>query len=243
MSFGDNDQMVGAGEGALSGAAAGASFGGVPGAVIGGVAGGVFGALGSNKKGYSLPWDQYNARLGQISNYQNQLSGATSQYATAIGNMYNTAYNQYLPNAAAAFANRGLNVDSGAFGAELARQSASYIAQGNTDVAKMNINNINSVNNQYGNAWEAMFGAANESSKAGFNNANANMAGLAQAAVGVGKLGLALNSTPKNPWSTDYSIPMTGSDGGSSFPNSVMRGGYNGAPFDPMSIIPKFGGE
>jgi hypothetical protein len=221
-----DSQMVGAGQGALSGAAAGAMVGGVPGAVIGGLGGAALGYLGSDTKGYSLPWDQYNARLGQIADYSNQLAGATSQYATAIGNMYNTAYNQYLPNAAAAFAGRGLNVDSGAFGAELGRTAAMNTASMTTDVAKMNISNIDKVQGEYGNAWASMFGAANASNKSGFDNANANMAGIGQAAVGIGKLGLmgyngqsGSGPTTGNPFMKDYAgVPSAGAGGGSVVP-------------------------
>ncbi len=216
-------QVVGAGQGALSGAAAGAMVGGVPGAVIGGVAGGVFGYLGSDEKGYSLPWDQYAARLSQISDYSNKLEGATSAYASAVNNMYDTAYTQYLPNAAAAFAGRGLNIDSGAFAAELGRTAAEFTSKDIVDVAHQRIGNVNSVNAQYGNAWDAMFGASVGSNKAGFDNANANMAGLGQATVGIGKLGLMgykgqPNGTPPSstPYTNDfnYKNPWAGASEG-----------------------------
>lgn len=201
-----DEQLVGAGEGALSGASAGA-IAGPWGAAAGAVVGGTLGYLGSNQKGYSIPWDQYNSRLSQIASYSKQLEGATSQYATAIGSMYNTAYNQYLPNAAAAFAGRGLGIDSGAFGAEAGRTAVQLTSEDMTNVAKMNIANVDKVNTQYGDAWTSMFGAANDSNKAGFNNANANMAGLGQAAVSVGKLGLMgyNGKPPSNPWGSDYS--------------------------------------
>ena len=194
-----NEQLVGAGEGALSGAAAGAAFGGV-GAPVGAVVGAVIGYVGSNKKGYSLPWDQYNQRLQMIGNYQTQLSGATSQYATAISNLYSTAYNQWLPNAQAKFGDNGLNVNSGAFGAEAGRAAVAAQAEGAVKVADMNVSAMDKINAQYGDAWSGMFGANIGSNKAGFDNANANMMGLGQAAVGLGKLGLS-RDTPANPFS------------------------------------------
>ncbi len=191
MPIGDNnDQNTSALEGAGSGALAGGLSGGPWGALAGGVLGGVSGYLAGNKKGYSLPWDQYNQRLSQISNYSNQLDAATNTYANAIGNMYNTAYNQYLPNAAAQFAGRGLNVDSGAFGAELGRVAAMNTASMTTDIAKQRISNINSVDSQYGNAWADMFGAANKSNEAGWANSNANMAGIGRASVAIGSAAL-----------------------------------------------------
>lgn len=202
-----NKQLVGAGEGALSGAGAGMAIGGPIGAGVGALAGGALGYLGSDDKGYSLPWDQYNSRLSQISDYSNQLNSATGQYASALNNMYNTAYNQYLPNAAAAFAGRGFNVDSGAFGAELGRTAAGLTSQGLADVAKMNIGNIDKVQSQYGNAWGDMFGASERSSKAGFDNSNANMAGLGRGLFDLGGSALRTNAWQKqqdvvNPWSS-----------------------------------------
>ena len=219
-------QLVGAGTGALSGAASGAMVGfAVPGigtaigAGVGALAGGAMGYFGSKaSSGYTLPWDQYNARLGQIAQYSTQLQGATSQYATAIGNMYNTAYNQYLPNAAAAFAGRGLNVDSGAFGAELGRTAGTLTSEDMTDVAKMNISSIDKVNSQYGDAWGAMFGAANKSAQSGFDQTNANNASLLGLATNVGGMALRYKMNSKtdptaNPWSGDANTDSSGSYG------------------------------
>lgn len=219
-----DDQLVGAGEGALSGAAAG-SVAGPYGAAAGAVVGGVLGYMGSSKKGYSLPWDQYNQRLNQIASYSSQLEGATSMYATAVGNMYNTAFNQYMPQAAAAFAGRGLGVDSGAFGAELGRTAATLSSQDMVDVANKRIANIDSVQKQYGNAWDAMFGAANSSNKAGFENANANMAGVAQLAMGAARLGIMAKGTNGSP-------PTPNFYGGGNADNYGMGSDWNGGnPF------------
>lgn len=191
-------QLVGAGEGALSGAAAGSIFGPI-GAGVGAVAGGTLGYLSSSQKGYSLPTDLYSQRLQQIASYSNQLRGATDQYATAIGNMYNTAYNQYLPDAAATFAGKGLGIDSGAFGAELARTAAKFTSEDLTNVAGMNINSIDKVNKQYGDAWSDMFGANVGSNKSGFDQGNANVAGLLGTAAGLARIGL--NKGTPNPMS------------------------------------------
>ncbi len=225
-----NKRAVGAGEGAISGAAAGASVGGPWGAAIGGVAGGVFGYMGSDEEGYSLPWDQYNARLAQISDYSSKLEGATNQYATAVSNMYNTAFTQYLPKAEAAFAGRGLQIDSGAFASELAKTSADLTSRGLVDVAKQRIGNVSSVESQYGNAWDAMFGASVGSNKAGFDNANANMAGLGQAAVGIGKLGL-MGYNGKQPNGTPPTRDFYSNTGGTTSNYGLGPSWNGGNPF------------
>ena len=47
-----------------------------------------------------------------------------------------------------------------------------------TDVARANISSIDKVQGEYGNAWASMFGAANASNKAGWENSNANVGGI-----------------------------------------------------------------
>lgn len=228
--------IAGAGMGALSGGASGAMIGGPVGAGVGAVAGGLLGYLGSNQGGFKLPWDQYNNRLAQIGQFQQQLTGANQQYLTAIGNMYNTAYNQYMPDMAAQFAGRGLNIDSGAFAAEAGRAAVGLTGQYNAQAYQSNINNINSVENQYSNAWNSMFGMAGQSSLAGFNNANANMGAIGSFA---GQLALARygNRQPQM-----AAAPGSSWGGGSmQYSQSPMSQGLS--PYNPLDLSPLQAGQ
>ena len=236
----DSNQYVGAGQGAIGGAASGAylgtavggpGFGTAMGAGAGAVAGGIMGWMGSNQKGYQLPWDQYNSRLNQIAAYNTNLSGATSQYAQALGSLQQTTFDLYEPDAAARFNAHGLAIDSGAFAADLSRTGAGLTASGMASVASQNIKNVSDVNSQYENAWAAMFGASDRSSQAGFNNANQIMAGLGQAAVGVGKLGRALSTKTPDPGS--YSDRVA--------PGNPFSGSYSGSTQDPWGGTNPYG--
>lgn len=70
----------------------------------------------------------FRSRMNQIQDFEKALAGARSRYLASVGNLYQNSYNRFAQNAEASFANRGLAVNGGAFGAELARKSADYQA-------------------------------------------------------------------------------------------------------------------
>ncbi len=215
-----SDQWAAAGTGAAGGAMAGMASGNPYLAAGGAILGGLSGFMGADQKGYQLPWDQYNNRLAQIGQFQTQLNGANQSYLNAINNMYNTAYTQYMPNLAAQFAGRGLNVDSGAFAAEAGRTAAVLQGQYNAQAYQSNLNNINAVQSQYANAWDAMFGAANNSNQMGWMNQQQNLSAVGNMAMqGIMAYG---NS---HPWSGGSG----GSSGGSfgTLANSPSMSNYN----------------
>lgn len=230
------DQQYGTVAGMAAGGALG-SFGGPMGAKAGMEAGGAIGEMigGSFDKspgGPSLQWDQYNQRLAEITDYQNQLTGAQSSWATAIGNYNTTMMNLATPYIEARYAAHGMGFNSGAVAAEVARQAAMYMAEGTTAIAKQNFNNINSVEDARGRAWSSMFDLAGKNNQLGWDANNTNET------AALGSLGLA-GSTAINAWAAKKSqTPSIGTTygGGGALPGNMAYTG-NMNPFsDPMGM-------
>ena len=137
----------------------------------------IFGG-GSNGVDMTPMYNLYNQRMGQINDFSNQLAQARSKYITSVNNMYNTAYNQYLPDAQAAFAGKGLAVNGGAFAAELARRAAGYQAQLTPLAFQQETADLNSVNASRNSAWGALAGAQGNASMWNAQNEASNQAAL-----------------------------------------------------------------
>lgn len=189
--------------------------------------GGIFGQ-GNSTPDIGAESNLYQQRLGQISDFQTQLTGASQQYSNALNNMYQTAFSQYMPDLAGQMGASGLGIDSGAFAAQLARTAGQFTAQGLAQNAQQNITNINNVNSQYGSAWNQMFNAQNQATMAGYNTSQAN-----QGALGgfIGRLAMTgLGAAIGGPGGA-----MVGSAGSSMFggggSSGYTMGGTQGTPY------------
>lgn len=106
----------------------------------------------------------FNQRSQQIQDFQNNLATARNRY---LNNYQNFTKNQFLtqlmPDMAAQFAGRGLQMNGGAYSAELARQAAA--AQGHAiDVGYQAENqDLNTVNNAQADLFNQQVGAYNAS--------------------------------------------------------------------------------
>ncbi len=206
------NSWIGSSQGFVAGAQSGNYYAAGAGAIIGGVSA----YLNTpDKKGPALPMDQYEARLRDITDYQNQLNGAQSSWANAVASYNTTMMNLATPNLVAQAGARGLTADSGAVAAEVARQAAAYTAQGTQEVAKQNFQNINNVEKMRGDAWSNLFGFAGKNNQLAWNNDNENKAAMGGAVtnlisnVGNTYASGGFGNTWRQNGPTDYSDPLT----------------------------------
>lgn len=113
----------------------------------------LYGAFGP-KKGINYGYldNLYSQRKGQIADFQSQLQAARTRYLSSLNNMYAQSYGRFSQNAEAGFANRGLAVNGGAFASALAKKSADYQAQLEPLAYQAEREDINAVDNAYGQA-------------------------------------------------------------------------------------------
>lgn len=166
---------------------------------------GFFDALFGGGSGVSTAGMQqsYERRLADINSFAGQLDAARAQYLTSVGNMYTQAFSQYMPQAEANFAGRGLQVNGGAYASALGRETAGYQAQLTPLAYQQQLQDLNNVQNLKGQAWNQMFQGMNQA-----NMFNANMRAENSRAIGgfLGNLG-----------ATAVGTAMAGPYGGMSF--------------------------
>lgn len=136
-------------------------------------------------QGYSKGDLDYIAaqRRNQIGDFANQLSAARNRYLAQLPQFQNYAFNQFAPQAESMFAGRGLSVTGGAFQSELAKKAAAFQAEQMLSGISMEREDLNAVNNAYGNLSSNQLGG----SYSNFGTSSPNP--LAQ---GLGQLGSTL---------------------------------------------------
>ena len=169
-----------------------------------------------------LLWDDqswYNDRVSQINSYETALAGARSSYVTSLGNMYNDAMTRFTNNSQPLFANRGLQVNSGAFAQSLAYKSAEYSAQLAPTVFDAERSDLNNVNKARGDAWATMMGGRFKGADLGYTTNNDNTkAAFAGMAAGIGTMssnnwkGSSNGTSPAyNPYTSSWGTSGSGS--------------------------------
>ncbi len=188
-----NQQLYGAGSGALAGAGSGAMIGSaVPGvgtaigAGVGALAGGALGYLSSGDNGPQYDQSWFDERTSQINQYQAALEGARSSYLSSLGRMYNDAYTRFNANIQPTFANRGFGVDSGAFAQALAYKTSEYQAQLNPIAYQAQREDLNNVNTARGNLFNTEIAARTGGANLGYQASNQQSAALGGFAMNLG---------------------------------------------------------
>lgn len=113
----------------------------------------------------------FNQRAQQIQDFQNNLTQARQRY---LNNYQNFQSNQFLtqlmPDMAAQFAGRGLQMNGGAYSAELARQAAGMQGQALNTAYSAENQDLNSVNNAQADLFGQQLGVYNASAQTVANN-------------------------------------------------------------------------
>lgn len=120
---------------------------------------------GSGKK----PWYDpavFAARRAEIGRFGESLASARAKYVGSLKTMYDHAYSRFTNNAEAGFAARGLQVGGGAFASALAKQTADYQAQLEPQVYQAERQDLGTLDNAYGNLFNADVAARSGSGNA-----------------------------------------------------------------------------
>lgn len=121
-----------------------------------------------------------SVRSREIESFSQQLAQARSRYMSRLPQFQNFAFNQFMPEAEAAYAGRGLQVSGGAFGSALGKKAAEFQNQGMLDELNMEREDANSVSNAMGQLRAAQLGG-------GYNNMQGQQ-GMNPLASGLGQV-------------------------------------------------------
>jgi hypothetical protein len=168
--------------------------------------------------------DLYSQRMSQISDFSKQLEDQRNQYQSQYQNFAQQQFlTQLMPNMQAAYAGKGLQMDGGAYTAELARQAAGI--QGGMLNTNFNAaqNDSMAVNSAQGQAWGSMFGAMNQANmyNAGVNNQQNQAFGQLVGNLGGAAMGAYMGGNPAASF-------------GQNFASNLGYGGYQPNPFSSM---------
>lgn len=117
----------------------------------------------------------------EIESFSRQLAQARSRYMSKLPQFQNFAFNQFMPEAEAAYAGRGLQVSGGAFGSALGKKAAEFQNQGMMDELTMEREDAHSISNALGQLRAAQLGG-------GYNNMQ-GPGGVDPLAAGLGQVG------------------------------------------------------
>ena len=130
--------------------------------IMGQVAGSMLGKVisgGGGSQGYDMAL--VNARRAEIDKFSQDLSAARSKYSTALGNMYNSAFQRFIPAQQARVAARGLSMGGGAYNASLGREVARYQSELEPQIYQAERQDLGSVDAARGGLFGSVFGASN----------------------------------------------------------------------------------
>lgn len=205
----------GAGMGAATGAAVGTmvmpGLGTGVGAALGALGGGFLGGMKSSSPG--IDWGMVKDRRAEIESFAGSLATARAKYLTSLGNMYNQAYSRFSANVEPGFATRGLQVNGGAFASALAKQTADYQSQMESQAYGMERQDLNTVEAMRQNTFASIFGQSGQMSLGGFQEDRADERSLGGFA---GQLAMMGAQKYMNRGSNGYNNYSGGSSGWSS---------------------------
>jgi hypothetical protein len=189
------------GEGAFGGAMAGASAGsagGPPGMAAGAIIGGLGGGLlGGRKTKNVFDADFYARRRAEISSFAEKLASARRSYMNSITSMGDTAFGRFMPLAQAQFANKGLQVNGGAYGAALARESARISSEMLPSVYEAERGDLATVENMNNNLFSSEASARNRGMEINANDLAERRALIGQGLISATGAGANMYGQPK----------------------------------------------